>query len=154
MTSPTRSSDSTIALGRAAYVLGFMILAFNSLDFGANVWPWQPGSIQWRFGAVGLFAGPLASLVLGFFLIMAGAWTLKHRRMQRLMAIFSILTVVLLLVVMAGFTLDALQMRAAVREESQGPLSSVVIQAAIKYLIIILALTALSWLAWPTSKKS
>ena len=36
MTSPTRSSDSTIALGRAAYVLGFMILAFNSLDFGAD----------------------------------------------------------------------------------------------------------------------
>ncbi len=62
--------------------------------------------------------------------------------------------VVLLLVTMAGFTLDALQMRAAVREESQGPLSSVVVQAAIKYLIIILALTALSWLAWPTSKKS
>jgi hypothetical protein len=101
-----------------------MILAFNLLDFGANVWPWQPGSIQWRFGAVGLFAGPLASLVLGFFLVLA------------------------------GFTLDALQMRTAVREESQGPLSSVVVQAAVKYLIIMLALTSLSWLAWTTSKKS
>lgn len=153
MTSPTMPSGSTRALGRAAYVLGFMILAFNSLDFGANVWPWQPGSIQWRFGSVGLFAGPLASLVLGLFLLMAGAWTLKHRKMQRLFAILSGLIVVLLLLVMAGFTLDALQMRASVREESQGPLSSVVVQAAVKYLIIMLALTALSWLAWPTSKK-
>ena len=154
MTSPTRSSDSTRALGQAAYVLGLMILAFNLLDFGANVWPWQPGSIQWRFGSVGLFAGPLASLVLGLFLLMAGAWTLKHRRIQKLMAILAGLTVICLLLVLAGFTLDALQMRAAVREESQGPLSSVVVQAAVKYLIIILALTSLSWLAWPASKKS
>jgi hypothetical protein len=130
-----------------------MILAFNSLDFGANVWPWQPGSIQWRFGAVGLFAGPLASLVLGVFLLMAGAWTLKHRRIQRTLAILSVLLVVLLLLTMAGFTLDALQMRASVREQSQGPLSSVVVQAAVKYLIVLLSLTALSWLAWPTSKK-
>jgi hypothetical protein len=130
-----------------------MILAFNSLDFGANVWPWQPGSIQWRFGSVGLFASPLASLVMGMFLLSAGAWTLRHRRVQRLLAMFSGLLVVLLLLVLAGFTLDAVQMRAAVREESQGPLSSVVVQAALKYLIIMLALTALSWLAWPTSKK-
>jgi hypothetical protein len=130
-----------------------MILAFNSLDFGANVWPWQPGSIQWRFGAVGLFAGPLASLVLGMFLLMAGAWTLKHRRIQRTLAILSGILVVLLLLTMAGFALDAVQMRASVREQSQGPLSSVVVQAAVKYLIIMLALTALSWLAWPTSRK-
>jgi hypothetical protein len=130
-----------------------MILAFNSLDFGANVWPWQPGSIQWRFGSVGLFAGPLASLVLGIFLLMAGAWTLKHRRVQRTLAILSGILVVLLLLTMVGFALDAVQMRASVRQESQGPLSSVVVQAAVKYLIIMLALTALSWLAWPTSKK-
>lgn len=153
MTGPTPESDSLRSLGQAAYVLGLMILAFNSLDFGANVWPWQPGSMQWRFGAVGLFAGPLASLVLGLFLLMAGAWTLKQRRILRLLAILAAVTVVLLLLVMAGFTLDALQMRAAVRAESQGPLSSVVIQAAVKYLIVMLTLTALSWLAWPTSRK-
>jgi hypothetical protein len=130
-----------------------MILAFNSLDFGANVWPWQPGSLQWRFGAVGLFAGPLASLVLGVFLLMAGAWTLKHRRIQRTLAILSALLVVLLLLTMIGFTLDAVQMRASVREESQRPLSSAVVQAGVKYLIIMLALTALSWLAWPASRE-
>ena len=153
MNSPKLPSGSTRALGQAAYVLGLMILAFNSLDFGANVWPWQPGSIQWRFGAVGLFAGPLASLVLGVFLLMAGAWTLKHRRIRRTLAILSGLVVILLILTMVAFALDAVQMRASVREETQGPLSSVVVQAALKYLIIILTLTALSWLSWATSKK-
>ncbi|HKV70746.1 MAG TPA: hypothetical protein VJN62_05825 [Gemmatimonadales bacterium] len=141
------------ALNRLAgpiYCVGALFVATPIFDFVMNVWPPAPGMAEWRYGAIGLFAGFTLSPLLGSALIVWVALVRGDRRTQTLMAILNLAAAVLLLPLCVDFILDVVQLRSHIadRPDARWSYYGGAAKSLIKYLTIMAALAWLGRTGW------
>jgi hypothetical protein len=103
--------DSSHRYVKALYAVAMLLILVPLADVTLRSFTTEFGSLQWRFGTVGLLFGNLGTVVLGLGLAGLVATILGNRGVLRGVGLFSILLAVALLAMMALFALDALQMR-------------------------------------------
>lgn len=139
-----------------------LLVAIPFGDFILNIWPLRWADEQWRYGSVGLFSGFLLTPLLAVLIAGAVSTFAEHRRVSRVLAIVNIVVAVLLILTLAGFALDVIQIRRTVPDvkAAQWTFDVAAIKATAKYL---LGIAALFWLAraelgaaklMPVEKKS
>jgi hypothetical protein len=75
----------------------------------------EAGSLQWRFGTVGLLFGNLGTVILGLGIAGLAATLSGSRGILRTVGFVALALAVVMLALMALFALDALQMRRLVQ---------------------------------------
>jgi hypothetical protein len=104
-------------LAPAAYLVAALLIVIPLFDVTMSLYPFNPGSSQWRFGAFGLFSNALMLPAAGMLIAVATATLAVHPGLQQFLRIFCWAVAVLLVVGMAFFALDALQARPLVRPD-------------------------------------
>ena len=124
----------------ASYVIALLFVLGPIADILTNVWPWQFGNEQWRFGLVGVASNYLVSLIFGLLLWALVAAQCEHRTALRVITAVAAAGTLVLLVISVGFALDTIQLRNFVREE-QRPLFKIgAVKTALKVLTSMLAM--------------
>ena len=100
----------------ALYAVALLIVLLPSIELLAAVTPLEPGSVRWRFGAVGFAFQTFTTLLLGLALAAFVALALGHRTAARALAVVASFLGAAVLVSTAFVTLDFLQLRGEVVE--------------------------------------
>lgn len=151
--------DSDEALAPPLYLLAAFLVAMPAADFLQGIGAPQPGSVQWRFATIGLLSSYVAMPLVGVALAVVVAAVREHRVAQRALALANLAVAVVLVCLVALFTLDALQLRSGVPADSRGNLESASLRAVLKH---VAAAVVLFWLgmrglrisAWRAEKTS
>lgn len=145
-----RVEEALDRLAGPIYCVGALFVATPIFDFVMNVWPPAPGMAEWRYGAIGLFAGFTLSPLLGSALIVWVALVRGDRRTQTLMAILNLTAAVLLLPLCVDFILDVVQLRSHIadRPDARWSYYAGAAKSLIKYLTIMVALAWLGRTGW------
>lgn len=119
-----------------------LLVAIPLGDFLLNIWPLRWADEQWRYGSVGLFSGFLLTPLLAVLIAGAVAVLAGHRRMARTLGILNLVVAALLLLTLAGFALDVLQIRRAVPDvkDARWTFDVAAYKASAKYLLSVIAL--------------
>jgi hypothetical protein len=136
------------------YLVAFLIFLFPLLDTALSVWPPQTSQLAWRFGAAGLFSRALMTPLLAVLIAYGIALVLEHRTVLRVLAIVNGLAVVLIVLVMGLFVLDALEMRVQVRPDTKRAFDAASTVALVKYGTGMLAALAFAVHGWKASKRT
>ena len=102
---------------RGLYFFTFILIFWPIADLITNVWPLQPGNVQWRYGFMGLLAGFLHTPILGLALAMSLAYAMKHGRTLRMLSAINLIGAAGLLAALLVFPLDVVQLESAVPTE-------------------------------------
>ncbi len=104
--------DASPWVVRGMYFFAFLLVFWPVADFVTNTVPLQFGNPQWRYGFAGLMAGYLNTPLLGLVLAIGLALWQRHGGVLRFLAVIQVLGALVLLLVMAMFALDVVQVRA------------------------------------------
>ena len=135
--------ESLRRLTPAAYAVAVVFLLSPVVDVVANVSPMEPGSIQWRFGAVGIMSNYLISAIFGLLLGTLLAAATGRRTMLWVFATLNIVTALVLLATALLFGLDVLQLKNVVRPEAAAMFKIGSAKAAFKIVTAAIALLML-----------
>ncbi len=111
MTSPQPSMRSLGPMAGFLYFAAAVVFLDQLAILAASVYPVAMDSVQWRFGAVGLTAGRTTPFLLADLLLLAAGLVAGHRVLLRTVGALHLVVAVVLLGLVALFTLDALEMR-------------------------------------------
>ncbi len=155
----TKSIPDTLkAFAWPVYFLGFLLIVTPMGDFLTNVMPMRPGSAEWRYGSVGLFAGFLLTPTLGVLILLFAAIVLEHRMVVKILSVLNLLVAILFLILIALFALDVVQVRASIPEDAVAEVRSRfhigAAKAVLKYLSMVVAFGWLGWVGFRNSKLS
>ncbi len=135
------SSQGRQMLG-AFYPVAALLILSPLLDVAGAVWPIRAGEVSWRFGTMGLITNGLVTPILGLALIQLIGTFAEHRGVVRFVAIIELVLGVLVLIGLALFVLDYLQLRPTVAPNAQAAYDL----AAVKAMFIALLETiVLGW---------
>ena len=104
-------------LAVAAYVVALVFIVTGGADALTNMWPWNWGDEQWRYGFAGVSSGYLIQPLFGLFLVLVTAAAAQHRLLLRVMSIVTLVVAVITLVWAIGFVLDVLQLQGRVNDD-------------------------------------
>ncbi len=96
---------------KALYPAAFLLVLVPLVDIGLRSMSAEAGSLQWRFGTVGLLFGNLGTVVLGLSLAGLLAAISGNRKMLRAIGLIAIILAVVLAALLVLFGLDAIQIR-------------------------------------------
>lgn len=102
----------------AVYAVALILLVSPLVDLIGAVWPPRMGEVSWRFGAFGLTTSALVSPILGFAMLKVAGVLLEHRNVVRAVAVIDLILLFVLLVGLAFFALDFVQLRATLATSS------------------------------------
>jgi hypothetical protein len=102
-----------------AYMVAGVLVLFPLVDLAANLWPFDAGRVNWRYGGYGLASGFLLTVLLGTALAVATAVVAGHRTAGRVLGALSGVAGLALLVAAAIYVLDAMQIWPTVPEEAR-----------------------------------
>ncbi len=137
---------------RGLYALGALLLLQPPLEVVAAAWPLRLSEVGWRFGFVGGLQHLISTFVVGMALLALAAYLLQHRLVLRGVAIAALLMGVLLILGMASFALDYVQLRRMVRPELVGKFDMAAMRAGISLLLAIVALSVLGYTGMVASR--
>jgi hypothetical protein len=154
MTAPAPGSRLG-ALAGPAYFVGGLCVLVSILDYAGAVWPAAPADVQWRYGAVGLLSGFTLTPLLGSLVLLATAGLARHRGALRGVGATSMVAAIALLVLLAAFGLDAVQVsRDAASPEQRTVAALGATRAGIKLLATAAALFWLGWAGLRQARRS
>jgi hypothetical protein len=136
-----------------AILVAVLIAAFAYIDFALNVWPLKPGEARWRFGAVGVLTSYMAWLLLGALLLLWYAQAAGRRVLLKVAGVLCALQAVMLLLLLAGFPLDFLQLRRDVPPDDQWTFKVAAARSALKLLTCGVAFAWLAKAGFRASKE-
>lgn len=145
------TADTTARFAGPAYAIALLFIVLPVLDTLAQVWPVNLGSPGWRYGAVGLGANYLVSMLFGMLGLAAIAGWGSHRRTLKLLAVVFVAAGLIMLVGVIGFLLDALQLRPGIPKDDARTLQMFdvgVAKATLKYLLSAPVALWLAVAAW------
>lgn len=132
-------------LAPPVYFAGLLFVGIPVADLILNLWPFTPGELGWRYGAIGLFANFLHTPLLGALIITLFAAAVGHRRVIRAGGFLWLAVSVVLVLAIITFTLDALQLRPTVLPESLLVYHTSVARAILKHFTGAVAFGLLGW---------
>jgi hypothetical protein len=133
------------------WVAGFLVV-FPLVDSIMAVTPMRPGDAGWRFGAMGIFSRALMTPILGLSLLLVVATAREQWRVVRGAAVLSGVVATVLLVALALFGLDALQVRGRMPAQAQDAFDVATAIAAAKYVGALVFLFMVTYRAWKASR--
>ena len=104
-------SDNAQRYFKALLPVALLLVFVPLVDIALRSMAAEVGSLQWRFGAVGLVFGNLGTIILGLSLAGAIAAATENRTLLRVIGAVSLVLAVVLLALLALFALDAVQVR-------------------------------------------
>ena len=122
------------------YAVALALLVSPLVDLIGAVWPARMSEVSWRFGAFGLTTSALVSPILGFAFLKIGGVLLEHRGLVRTIAIIDLVLLLLLVVGLAFFALDFLQLRPTLSTASLAQYDMAGFKAAVNGLIELIVL--------------
>ncbi len=134
-----------------AYFFLFLLVFWPAVDFLTTVWSPRLGSVEWRYGAVGLMAAYLTTPILGIGLAMVLAYALRHTRTLLFLSVISLLGALFLIPAMGSFALDVLQLRNARPPEALPSFQAGALIAEMKHLTAFVALSLFCLGGWKTA---
>jgi len=132
----------------ATYLVAGLFVLTMLIDVVTNVWPPDPGDIQWRFGFFGVASNYLISGLFGMLLLAAAAVWAGHRRMMTTACVLAAVAGLLLLGFAALYALDVLQLRNNVRPEAEFPFRVGALKSFFKMVTTSLALLVIARGTW------
>jgi hypothetical protein len=96
---------------KALLPVALLLIFVPLVDIGLRSMAAEAGSLQWRFGAVGLLFGNLGTIILGLSLAGAIAVVTENRTLLRVIGAVSLVLALSLIALLALFALDAVQVR-------------------------------------------
>lgn len=137
----------------AAYVVAILFIITPLIDVVTNVWPMEPGNIQWRFGFFGVASNYLVSGLFGVLLLaLAAAWA-AQRGVMMVAIILAAFGGLLLLGLALLYGLDVLQLRSNVRPEAEFPFKVGAMKSFFKMVTTGLALLMIAVGTWKARKE-
>jgi len=115
------------------HALGLLLCIAPLLDLAAGVGSINPEQVPWRFGAFGLLSGALVLPMVGLGLILVASVLLEQVGLTRAVGVLAALGLVAILAVLVVFALDALQVRAQIRQEAKRPFDLATVKALATY---------------------
>lgn len=148
-----RSHSPLVGVG---YFVAAVLILFPVIDLVANLWPLDPGRVNWRYGAYVLLSGFVLTVILGFALALLLARLADHRKTARVLAVLSGLGGVILLAAAVAFALDALQLRASVSGDARTQFGIGAVKAVVKNSMAAAGFLWMAWAAWrpPKGRRS
>lgn len=143
------------ALGiAAAYFLLFLLFLFPVTDFLSATLPMRWGSVQWRYGSVGMMGAVLATPVMAIGFSMIIAFVLRHRIALRVLSITCFLGGLFLILAMISLALDVVQLWQAQPGEGVPSLRIAGAITEMKLLSGLMALALFGIAGWTASRKA
>jgi hypothetical protein len=105
------TDESLQRYAKGLYAVALLLICVPLVDIGIRSLGAEAGSLQWRFGTVGLLFGNLGTVLLGLGLSGFIAALTGNRQALRTVGFVAIILAVVVFALMALFALDALQMR-------------------------------------------
>jgi hypothetical protein len=96
---------------RALYPIAFLLILVPLADLSIRGFPPQLGSLQWRFGIVGVLFSNLGTVLLGLGLVGLVAAFNSHRGILKALGYVALTLAAVTIAMLALFALDAVQMR-------------------------------------------
>lgn len=135
--------------------LYFVAVAFalpSLLEFALLSYPYEFGSPQRRFGAVGLiFNSVMFSPIVGILVAIFASVQLGHRRVTRSLAVLAFVIAALLIIAAPFFVLDFLQLRAQVVPQAKRAFDWTSAKASFTGALMCLTVLAIGIGAWRSS---
>lgn len=125
------------------YFLALLLFVQPFIEAGSNTWPPRLGEITWRFGFGGIFSTMLPTVAFAMLVAATAAYLLGHRKTLRGIGWLALALALMLVFMLAGFGLDAVQLRKLVRAEAVGGFDMAVLKAVFVTLLAIVACIAL-----------
>jgi hypothetical protein len=138
----------------AAYLIIGLMLFMPQLEAVFTLVPARFGETSWRFGAVGTVSGMLIQNAFVLLAVGVIAFALGHRKVLRTLAVVALLAGLVTTLISGMFTLDALELRNAVRPEARRAFDFSTIMAVIKMVTIGPTVFLLGVAAWITSRRA
>ena len=132
--------DALRRLIPAAYAVAIVFLLSPLVDVVTNVYPFELGSVQWRYGAVGIMSNYLISGVFGLLLGTFAAVLGGHAKVLWVFFALNLALAVALVALLGLFALDVLQLRSMVRPEAADMFGIGAGKAALKLLLVAASL--------------
>ena len=123
------------------YLAGILVIFDQLAILGTSILPLASGTVEWRYGAVGLAAGRLTPLLLGDCLLLVAAVTANHRGAMRVLAVLHLVLALAIAAAVLAFALDAIQVRRMLPLASQRGAMIAAIRAG-GALALVIPLTA------------
>ncbi len=124
------------------YLMGLVIILVPAVEYVLTVSPLSPRIVSWRYGAVGLLSRSIMTPMLGLVVIFGTAVLLEHRWIQRGVMVLGFVGGAVLLLTVAVFALDLLQLRQQVRADAKTAYDATSTVAFIKLLGVTAVLLA------------
>jgi hypothetical protein len=105
------SDEKLQRYAKSLYPVSLLLIMVPLTDLSLRAFPPQFGSLQWRFGIVGLLLGNFGTILLGTGLAGLIAAINGHRVVLRVIGYLALAAAVITLAVLVLFALDAVQMR-------------------------------------------
>ena len=150
MTAATAAGTPIRRLGPVFYGAAALLVLFPTLETVLAVFPFRPGEVAWRYGALGLWSRATMTPLIGLVLALAAATLLGHRRVLAFLAWGSLTLALFQIGASAAFVLDTVQMRPQVRPEAAAAFDV----SAVVALVKILAAAALLLLVFVQGRRA
>ena len=135
-------------LGFSAYLVATTLIVVPFFDAAMSLWPWQPDSAQWRFGAIGLASNALMLPCAGMLIALATGITLGQPRTLRWLGLLCAAAALATGLSILLFALDAMQTRADVNAAARLSFNVASATAIAKLLIGTVTLVAFARAGW------
>ncbi len=133
------SSDYLDRLARPVYLIGILLILTPLADFVTSVWPIQPTEMRWRFASTALLAGFLFTPLIGSLITALMATFMEQKMILRVIGVLNVVGAVFLVIALAIFAFDTLQLRRAVPPDAQASFKTSAIRGALKLIVSIIA---------------
>lgn len=137
--------DSLRRLVPGSFAVAAVFILSPLVDVVTNVYPTDPGSVQWRYGAIGIMSNYLVSGVFGLLLGTCVAALAGRRIALWIFVALDVLGAVVLLLLLGLFSLDVLQLRGLVQPDAADMFKIGASKAAMKLAIVAVALLILGF---------
>ena len=137
---------------------GYLIMAVTSIlpliDLMMAISPMHPGTVMWRFGAVGLISSAVGAPLLVLVLVYALALLCGDRKVVITVGVIAAVLAVLMIVGGGSFTLDALQMKGRVNPAALDKFKGASALALVKLVVMGISAIVLAVSAFRSAKLS
>ncbi len=127
----------------AAYVVGVLLFFIPFFDAIISIMPWHLGMAEWRFAASGLVSNAYMIPAVGGLILVGTALTYSHYKTQLWLGLFFWLMMIVVVLAMLSFTLDAAQTRNGIQPEQYKAFRLASIVAEVKLLLAAVAFALL-----------
>jgi hypothetical protein len=143
-------------LVRRLRVPGYLIMAVTSIlpliDLLMAISPMHPGTVMWRFGAVGLISSAIGAPLLVLVLVYALALLSGDRKVVITVGVIAAIVALLMIVGAGSFTLDALQMKGRVNPAALDKFKGASALALVKLVVMGISAIVLAVSAFRSTK--